>query len=304
MPMTRDDGPDRYGSESEATMKRWVKKATLAVGSLAGGAVLAAAVGDRLWKQATARSIAQLTPAASDSKTGGVFRLEALDGLPAPVRRYFQFALTPGQPLVRSTVRVTQTGEFRTGSGPNAPWKPFTAVQHFSAEPPGFVWDATIRMAPLVPVRVRDSYVGGVGATLAKAAGLLSVADQSGSPAINAGALHRYLAEAAWFPTALLPGRGVTWEAIDDNTACATLSDAGNIVSLDFTFGPGDEIVRASTPARFRDVNGTAVPTPWVCHYRRYAQVAGMRVPMEGEVEWVLPEGPQSYCRLRIDQIT
>jgi hypothetical protein len=29
-----------------------------------------------------------------------------------------------------------------------------------------------------------------------------------------------------------------------------------------------------------------------------------MRVPMEGEVEWVLPEGPQSYCRLRIDQIT
>jgi hypothetical protein len=76
------------------------------------------------------------------------------------------------------------------------------------------------------------------------------------------------------------------------------------VVSLDFTFGPSGEIVRAATPARYREVNGTAVPTPWVCHYRDHATIGGMCIPSEGEVEWVLPEGRLPYCRLRLGRIT
>ena len=64
--------------------------------------------------------------------------------------------MTPGQPLVR-TARIEHTGEFR--SGLDAPWSPFTSVEHFAVKPPGFVWDAAIRMSPLMTVRVRDSYL-------------------------------------------------------------------------------------------------------------------------------------------------
>lgn len=155
-------------------------------------------------------------------------------------------------------------------------------------------------MAPLVVVRVRDSYLGGSGAMLVRLAGVIPMVDQSGSPELAAGALHRYLAEAVWFPTALLPSQVVSWESIDDHSARATLNDGNTTVSLDFRFGEDGEIVQAYTPARSRDVNGTGVPTPWLCTYRDYAQVDGMRIPAEGEVGWVLPEGMLSYWRGKV----
>jgi hypothetical protein len=279
-------------------MKRWIRRSAAVVGGIAGGAAVAVGVAGRFWDRSTARAVQRLVPGAASK--GQVFSLTELQGLPLPVARYFQFALTPGQPLIRSA-RIEHAGEFRGGL--DAPWSPFTSVQHFTASPPGFVWDARIRMAPLVTVRVRDSYIEGVGSMHGKAASLVTVVDQTGQPAINAGALHRYLAEAVWLPTALLPSQGVVWEPIDDTTARATLTDAGASVSLEFQFAPTGEIVRTFTPERYRDVNGTGVPTPWAGKYRRYAQVAGTRVPMEGEVAWMLPEGELTYWRGRLVKI-
>jgi hypothetical protein len=60
---------------------------------------------------------------------------------------------------------------------------------------------------------VRDTYLDAVGAMQGKLAGLIPVVDQSGRPELAAGALHRYLAEAAWFPTALLPSDRLAWRA-------------------------------------------------------------------------------------------
>jgi hypothetical protein len=58
--------------------------------------------------------------------------------------------------------------------------------------------------------------------------------------------------------------------------------------------------VRAYTPERYREVDGKYVSTPWACHYGSYSQVDGMRVPTEGEVEWILPEGRLPYWRGRV----
>jgi len=79
--------------------------------------------------------------------------------------------------------------------------------------------------------------------------------------------------------------------------------DGGTRVSLDFTFSPGGEIVRAYTPARPRDVGGTDVPTPWECRYRDYRWVDGVRIPGAGEVEWILPEGRLAYWRGRVVRV-
>ena len=35
------------------------------------------------------------------------------------------------------------------------------------------------------------------------------------------GELMRFFAEAAWYPTALLPSQGVRWQAVDDTSARA-----------------------------------------------------------------------------------
>jgi hypothetical protein len=40
-----------------------------------------------------------------------------------------------------------------------------------------------------------------------------------GTGEIAEGQLMGFFAEAAWYPTALLPGQGVRWEAVDDSSA-------------------------------------------------------------------------------------
>jgi hypothetical protein len=63
-----------------------------------------------------------------------------------------------------------------------------------------------------------------------------TVSQDGGTPEMNAGSLHRYLAEAVWYPTALLPGPNLNWTAIDSSKALATLTDHGIMVALEFRF--------------------------------------------------------------------
>lgn len=271
-------------------MRGWMRVMAAVAGGVLGSAAAAIGAGTLLWNRSTARAVGRLAP----SGTAGTFTPDQLAGLPAPVVRYFEFALAPGQPLIR-TARIEHEGEFRGSL--DAPWSPFTSVQHFSVDPPGFVWDAAIRMGPLMTVRVRDSYLQGVGSMQGKLAALIPVVNARGSAELASGALHRYLAESVWLPTALLPGGGVTWEPVDDKTARATLTDSGVSVSLDFRFNEKGEIVRVYTPARYRDVDGQGVPTTWEGHFRSYDRVDGVMVPREGEVAWILPEGRLTYWR-------
>jgi len=277
-------------------MRRWISVAGAAAGGVAASAVAAAAVGAILWNRETERVVGRLTaPPTPDGAPPARYSREQLEGLPAPVARYFEFALTPGQSLVRRA-HFRQAGDFSTRPGV---WSPFTSEQHFSVHPPGFVWDATIRMAPLVPVRVRDSYLAGEGVMYGRAAAVVTVANQRGTPEMASGALMRYLAEAVWLPTALLPCEGVSWGAIDDSTARATLADGSTTVSADLHFGASGEVVRISA-IRYRDVNGRPILTPWEVHLRDYARVHGMMIPRAGEVAWLLPEGPLPYWRGRM----
>jgi hypothetical protein len=118
-----------------------------------------------------------------------------------------------------------------------------------------------------------------------------------------AGALHRYLAEAVWFPTALLSRHGVVWTPLDESSARATLSVAATTVSLDLHFGDGSLVHRVYTSARAREVEGRAVLTPWQGRFSDYAERDGMRIPLTAEVEWILPEGPQLHWRGRMTEI-
>lgn len=284
-------------------LPRWLRVGGTIVGGIAATVILVAIAANVLWDRATAQAVASLTQhgaASAQIHEGPAIQSEAqLDGLPIVVQRYFRFALRPGQ---RSTgqVRVEQEGLFTMR--PNV-WSSFTATQHFTTQAPGFVWDATIRMAPALSVRVRDSYVGGVGAMEGRVAAVVRVVNQHGTPEMAASSLQRYLAELPWLPPGLLPSAGVRWTALDDSTARATISDAGLTVSADFHFGALGEIVGMSTD-RYRDVRGTPVLMPWVGRFWDYERVDGMMIPRQGEIAWVLPEGTVPYFRVRIVSAT
>ncbi len=267
-------------------------------GGALGAALLALAAGARRWDRATAHTVARVDDIPAPAGGPAAFTLDQLAGLPEPAARYFRFALTPGQPFARHAV-VQFAGEFALKPGA---WALFTSVQHFRVGPPGFVWDARIRMAPGPSVRVRDGYVGGEGSMMAAYAGLVPVVDEGGTPEMAAASLLRYLAEAAWVPTALLPASGVAWEPVDDSTARATLTDGATQVSMDVSFGPRGEISRVRAE-RYRDVDGTAVLTPWEGRFGDYERHGGMQIPMMGEVGWILPEGRHDYFRGRITAV-
>ena len=283
-------------------MKRWGR---VAVTVSAGTAVVVAAgatIGALLWNRESKRLVTRLTSAAEGSARNAADATgqDARHGaLPPPVARYFAFAL-PGdrRPIRRARLRFAGTFARR----PNE-WTRFTAEQHVSADPPAFVWDARIDMAPLVSVRVRDSYVGGTGAMCARLGTIVPVVDQHGTPEMAAASLLRFLAEAAWLPTALLPRDGLSWTAIDDSSARVTLTDGPTTVWMDVQFGSHGEIATVFA-LRHRDVNGTPVLTPWVARHSDYAPVDGMMIPTSGEVAWLLPEGRTPYWRGRVVEAT
>jgi hypothetical protein len=277
----------------------WVLIPLAAVAAIWAGLAL---LGRRRWQAHTARLLSELA-ATRLPLADRRYDPAMLEGLPPPVQRYFRAVLTPGQPMVRG-LRMTHDGSFNMGQAADA-WKPFTSVQVVRTARPGFVWDASVRVAPGLPVRVHDAYVAGEGRLEPSILGLFPLVPQlRGSSDIAAGQLMRYLGEAALYPTALLPGQGVEWTAMDETSAQATLTDGAVSVSLTFHFGPDDLIVSARAAARGRMVGATVVATPWEGQWSGYARHDGMLVPMVGQVAWVLPERNRPYWRARVTSLT
>ncbi len=211
---------------------------------------------------------------------------EGFDRLPPPVARYFRAVLKEGQPPVRAA-RFSQTGKLRTSETRDT-WSSFEARQVSTATPPGFIWVAKVRVAPFIHVRVRDAYEAGTGSGQVALLSFIPLGRDRGRTELNAGALHRYLAEAVWYPTALLPHAGLQWTPIDDHKALATLADRGTSVALEFRFNAADEVSGVYAAGRYRKVGKRYELTPWEGRFSRYQVRDGMRVPLEGEVGWYL----------------
>lgn len=251
---------------------------------------VAVAVAGRRWRAETARWVVRL----GDPAAAGPVSFDGFDSLPPPVGRYFRAVLREGQPAYRLGV-LAQEGQFLL-KAPDG-WQPFAATHTVTTDPPGFVWDASIRMGPGLAVRVRDRLVDGKGSMYGTLFGLLTVVRVEGTPDITAGSLHRWLAEGPWCPTVLLPRPGLAWSPIDDSTARVTATAGGTTVSAEMHFGTDGLIERVSVADRMRDVNGVGVPTPWVGRFSGYVDRGGMRIPAGGDVGWVIDGTWQPYFR-------
>jgi len=251
--------------------------------------------------QAQMRELHEKMEAARLPVTPKSYDPRELDGLPAPVQRYFRTVLKEGQPLV-DAVRIGHTGTFNMNDTGDQ-WKSFKSTQRVITQRPGFVWDARIHMAPAMTAFVQDSYIAGEGSLTAKLFGLLTVMKQPSTAELAQGELMRFLAEAAWYPTALLPSQGIVWEPIDDNEASAALTDGTTTVKLVFEFDSQGFISSVRSDRRYREVEGKQVPTPWQGRFWNYELRDDMLIPLEGEVAWVLEGETKPYWRGRIERI-
>lgn len=262
---------------------------------VAAGVVALVLSGALRWRAAAARLHRGLEGARAP-QVPGPEDLAALADLPPPVQRYLRAVLRDGQAPVHGA-RIGHRGSFNLGGGR---WRPFTSRQRVAVPGPGFVWDARIALVPGLSIRVHDAYLGGEGVLEAALLGLFRVVGLRGGGELAEGELLRYLAEAVWYPTALLPGPHLAWTPVDERSAEATLRDGPVAARLRFTFGADGLVETVHAAARPRLVGGRSAPAPWQGRFWDYAERDGTLVPLQGEVAWIGRDGPEPYWRGRV----
>jgi len=256
------------------------------------------AFGQRRW----ARAMRALQDKLEASRVDGMpnatgphtrYDVRELEGLPAPVQRYFRTVFSDGQPVI-TAASIEIEGSFNM-SPTGERWKPFTSRQLVATQRPGFLWNASVSMLPGVAVRVVDSYIAGKGLLHATVLGLFTVAEMQGDGEIARGEFMRWFAEVSWYPTALLPSQGVRWEAVDEDSASATIGDGPFSLTLLFRFNDAGLIGSFRAEARGSMVGNKMVIAPWEGIWSNYQTCSGVQVPFTGEVAWMRPEGRRPY---------
>ncbi|MGB6054575.1 MAG: DUF6544 family protein [Burkholderiaceae bacterium] len=271
-------------------MPPWAKIAILAAAILAAALWLA-----QLWQGRMRAALVDSIEASAGGRNSNGVAVQAMEELPAPVARYLNHVLSAERRRIR-LARYEQVGRLRTDAR-SSRWMHFTARQVIAPAISEFVWDARVSIMPLLHVRVRDSLVDGRGAGQVTLLSAIPVGSAGGNMEMNSGSLHRFLAEAVWYPTALLPSAHLRWDPIDEARALATLKQGDISVSLEFRFNRNNEVTDIYTPGRWGSFDGGYRQVGWEGRFRDYAMHDGVVVPTQGEVGWYVDGGWHAVWR-------
>ncbi len=221
----------------------------------------------------------------SDNKTKS-FSPDTVSHLPGPAKRYFEYVILPETPLRRVT-EIKMRG--RLGLGPKeAPdYMPMTATQ-VMAFPEGFIWNVRTGRGPLVVTGSDGLYLDKSWSRfwlmhsipLGRAGGRSSRRKDH-----RRAAFGRLVAEAAfWSPASLLPSKTVSWEAIDEVTARATVRYQDLVQTVDITINEDGQPTQVVIP-RWSDANPKNVYQlqPFGGYLSAFKEFDGYRLPTHVE---------------------
>ena len=264
------------------------EKILIIIGVVVFVVIMMVIIGGIMVKSQLEKSVEELFSLSQDI-SGRVYSHEQIEGLPEPVQRYFRYSLQENQPYI-SYVRLKHGGNFRLK--PDQKWMSIRGEEYFTAQKIGFVWFGKLPLFSVI-----DQYIDGRGSLVAKLLFLIKVADANGEK-IDQGELLRWLGEAPWYPTALLPSEKLTWESVDNNSAKVILSNQGLSVQGIFYFNKEGQITKFTSKRYKEDTLEN-----WTGYYRDYKEVNGMQIPHDVEVMWNLESGNFSYARFNITEI-
>lgn len=196
--------------------------------------------------------------------------------LPEPVQRYFAYTMPDGPPDF-SMAEIEASGRFRRPLTEG--FAPTTARQVISLHAPDLVFSANTPIVGPLWAIAYDAFIDGEMEMAARLLSTFTVMHETSTPALNRTSLRRWLLESPAYPMALLPGGPVTWQAIDDNRARATVAAHGQTASLVATFDSDGALVRFDAE---EDGDLTTSYHGSGEHTARgdYQMVQGVRVPM------------------------
>ena len=198
---------------------------------------------------------------------------QSMDELPEPVRLYLSKALSDSSKSI-SSIRIKQTGKIKTTE--DSRWDNLAATQVISLNPPGLVWSGKVDYAPLTPLTIMTSLLGGKGATHSKLWGLISLFENK-SYSMGKYLLLRWLAEAVWYPEVLLKGKGVKWEQAESKVHDA--STAKITMEIDDLKVEGEFHFFRSSGAPIFFIGQSIDGYKWYCEYSGWKQIQGRQIP-------------------------
>jgi hypothetical protein len=222
--------------------------------------------------------------------------------LPSPVRRYLRMAGVVGQPRVRS-FHVRMHGRIRSDA--DSRWMPFEAEQYtFLDGEPARLFYMTASMAG-IPLQGLHRYVGPSASMLVKVAGLVPVANLSGTEMTRAETVTLLNDMCIMAPATLLDAH-IEWEAVDDRTVRATLTNAGHTIGAELSFNDAGELTDFwSTDRRKASSDGASLtPARWSTPLTHYRQFGAFRLASHGEGRWREADREYAYIELEFDDIT
>ncbi|WP_456390547.1 DUF6544 family protein [Profundibacter sp.] len=215
---------------------------------------------------------------ALQPKSPRVFDPAMVVDLPDPARRYFEYTIRTGTPLF-TVADIEMTGQLSLGTKEAPNYMVMTARQVLGV-PNGFVWKMSGGEGFM-----RMSGSDSAGWTRFWIAGLVPVARFGGTSDHTRSAFGRYVAEAVfWTPAALLPGRDVVWQAVDENTSKVTILHGGVTQDVYISVTPEGQPTEVSFP-RWSDANPKGVYRlqPFGGYLSEFREIAGFRLPTHVE---------------------
>jgi len=218
--------------------------------------------------------------------------------LPAPVQQWMRSTGIIGKPAINNA-RVCQKALMKM-KPEQQDWQTAEAEQYTTMSPPAFVWTVNMKMAPLIKIRGRDKFVAGKGEMLIKLISLINVVNEKGSR-MDESTIQRFLGELVWFPSVALSPY-ISWEAIDDTSAKATMTYKETTGSGTFYFNENGDFVKF-VALRFMGNKPDAKRYPWVLTVEDYAVFEDINVPSKMKATWKLDKGDWTWLDLEITSI-
>lgn len=156
-----------------------------------------------------------------------------MTALPDPVQRYFAYTFPDG-PQALSAITFSMEGQFRRPGFET--FAPTTASQTVATGEPALIFAGQTPIISPIWAIMYDAYIEGRMEMKARIMSAITVMDEKPSKKLDRISLRRWLLESPVYPEALLPGGPVTWQAIDDTRARATVTYNGLKASLIATF--------------------------------------------------------------------
>ncbi|MCC6402188.1 MAG: hypothetical protein IT227_15605 [Flavobacteriales bacterium] len=232
------------------------------------------------------------------ARSAHILEQEDLVSLPAPVQRFLRKGGHVGRPVPRS-LNMEFTGDIRSKHGP---WMPFRTEQFNTFDPPArlFWMNATMKALPTKGYhRLRDGHAS----MRIKVLGLLPVIETHG-PELDTAELVTWFNDLCLFAPARLADPTTTWHPVDDRSAMAMVEHNGIRISATLLFDDQDRLVDFVRDDRYYlGPDGRSERRRFHTPVSGRSEAGGLGFPADGEVLFVLDDGPFTYIRLHTEAV-